>query len=53
MGADGEVVWTWRPKLAPSFGRCIRPDRVLGCIVNPEATGAKELVTPGRARSKP
>jgi hypothetical protein len=40
MGADGEVVSTWRPKLASSPGRCIRPDRVR-CIVNPRATGAK------------
>jgi hypothetical protein len=29
MGADGEVVMAWRPDLAPSSGRCNRPDRVL------------------------
>src|SRR3954469_6375350 len=50
VGADGEVVLAWRLDLAPSFGRCIRPNRVFGCIVNPRATGAKELGTPGRAR---
>ena len=41
MGADGEVVWTWRPKLASSSGRCIRPDRVLGASSIPGRRGLK------------
>jgi hypothetical protein len=40
--ADGEVVWSWRPTLAPSFAELI-------C----EVTVAKEPGSPGRARSKP
>ncbi|WP_256378751.1 hypothetical protein [Bradyrhizobium sp. URHD0069] len=40
--ADGEVVWSWRPTLALSFAEMI-------C----EVTVAKELGSPGRARSKP
>jgi hypothetical protein len=40
--ADGEVVRSWRPTLAPSLAETI-------C----EATVAIELVSPGRSRSKP
>ena len=52
MGADGEVVWSGAPSWRQVLGDAsARPG--FGCIVNPGTTGAKELVTPGRARSKP
>jgi hypothetical protein len=38
---DGEVVWSWRPTLAPSFADYR------------EVTVPKELGSPGRARYKP
>jgi len=41
--ADGEVVWSWRPTLAPSSWEA----SFSGMTV------AKELDSPGRARSKP
>ncbi len=30
--ADGEVVWSWRPKLASSRAEATSPDRVSGVI---------------------
>jgi hypothetical protein len=53
MGADGEVVWSGAPSWRQVLGDASGPTGFFGCIVNPRATGAKELVTPGRARSKP
>jgi len=52
MCADGEVVWSWRPKSGAKLGGCVsrQPARALDIR---QVTGAIELVSPGRARRKP
>ena len=52
MCADGEVVWSWRPKSGAKLGGCVlrQPARTLDIR---QVTGAIELVSPGRARRKP
>jgi hypothetical protein len=49
--ADGQVVWSWRPKLASSPWRRLIPTGMRAPQIH-AATGAMELVSPRRARSK-
>jgi hypothetical protein len=53
MCADGEVVWSWRPKLASSLAETFHANRRETSQQTGKATGAMELVSPRRARRKP
>ena len=52
MCADGEVVWSWRPKSGAKLGGCVSRQPARAPDIR-QVTGAIELVSPGRARRKP